>query len=281
MKIFPSIEKAFRRSRDRVFARLRSFDQFRQISLLTINSDIVLVTRQFADHKLTFSPHETIGKSLFKNGHFQRGLADRVLEIIGEPGGKTLLEIGANIGTHSIYLTRSGKFDRLICIEPEPRNVKLLKQNLFLNDLTDKTTVVECAVGDHNGVVDFYFDESNYGASSMIKPKDEACSTRVPLRRVDDVLRGVDVSPDDIGLVWMDIEGAELEALKSMRELVDRRIPILMEYVPSRYGRSEADEMTAYLSQHYGRCVLFSGKSEREMDIRNLPGGENDILLLP
>lgn len=136
-------------------------------------------------------------------------------------------------------------------------------------------------MGDHNGVVDFYFDESNYGASSVIKPKDEACSTRVSLRRVDDILREVGVSPDEIGLVWMDIEGAEVDALKSMRELVDRRTPILMEYVPSRYMPSEANEMIAYLSQHYGRCVVFSGKSEREMDIRNLPGGEYDILLLP
>lgn len=281
MKLFRTIERALRRLRDKVFSGLRTFDGFRYFSLLTINEDIVLVTRQFSDHRLIFSPHEAIGRNLFKDGHYQRDLADRVLEIIGETPGRILLEIGANIGTHSIYLTRSDRFDRLICIEPALSNVQLLKYNLLLNNLNDRTTVVECAVGDHDGVVDFYFNEKNFGASSITKPDDGTYSVQVSLRRVDSILREIDVSPDDIGLVWMDIEGAEPEAMKSMRELVDRRVPILMEYVPSRYGPSKATEMTTYLAQHYGRCVVFGGRSEREMDIRNLPDGTNDILLLP
>ncbi|WP_202324962.1 FkbM family methyltransferase [Mesorhizobium sp. 113-3-9] len=264
-----------------MFAGLRTFDRFRYFSLLTINEDIVLVTRQFADHRLTFSPHEYIGRSLFKDGHYQRDLADRVLEIIGQTGGRTLLEIGANIGTHSVYLTRSGRFDRLVCIEPAPDNIQLLKQNLSLNGLMDGTAVIECAVGDHNGVVDFYFDEKNSGAGSVTRPGEGARSVQVPLRRVDEILREVDVSPDDIGLVWMDIEGAEPAALRSMRDLLERRVPILMEYVPSRYEPSEASEMAADLAQYFGRCVVFSGKSERDVDIRNLPSGTNDILFLP
>lgn len=279
LKMFRPFDRALKRSRDKLFAGLRTFDGFRYFSLLTINEDIVLVTRQFADHRLVFSPHELVGRHLFRNGQYQRALADRVLEIIGQPFGKTLLELGANIGTHSVYLTRQGHFDRLICVEPAPNNIHLLKQNLALNGLAEKTSVIECAVGDRDGTVDFYFDEKNFGASSMTDHG--GTSVQVPLRRVDGILQDLDVSPEEIGLVWMDIEGAEPDAIRSMGEIVDQGVPILMEYVPGRYDRAKVSEMTEYLARSYRRCIVFDGKSEKQADIRELPEDTYDILLLP
>ncbi|MDX8460709.1 FkbM family methyltransferase [Mesorhizobium humile] len=280
MKIFVPVEEAIRRFRDGLFARLRSFDWFQTASLLALKDDIILVTKQFDDHILMFSPRETIGKDLFRKGHYQRDLANRVLDLVGVPKGKVLLELGANIGTHTVYLMRSGKFDRAVSVEPDPRNLKLLKHNLSLNELSNAVTVFECAAGDNEGSIDLYFGDHNFGASSVIKPNGSSRSVRVPLRRVDDILAEAKVSPGDIGLVWMDIEGAESEALKSMAELVRLQVPILMEYGPWRYGPERTDEIAEYLASHYRRCIVFGGKSEREMDIRNVLD-QRDILLLP
>lgn len=284
MKFFVSVERAFRRFRDnivvRLVVRLRNVRWFQNVTLLALQDQVVLVTKQFDDHRLTFSPYEFIGKSLFREGHYQRDLADKVLSIIGKPGGSTLLEIGANIGTHTVYLTRSAQFERVICVEPEPRNLQLLRQNLALNDLADRTTVVECAVGAREGVADFYFDVTNFGASSLINRAGSGTATKVSVRRVDTILRDLDIDPDEIGLVWMDIEGAEPDAIISMASLVDRRVPIVIEYAPHRYDVGKASEMANYLYNHYGRCIALD--TSKDVDIRALPhDGQFDILLLP
>ena len=280
MKIFVPVEERIRHLRDGLFAKLRSFDWFQTVSLLALKDDVVLVTKQFDDHILTFSPRETIGKDLFRKGHYQRDLANRVLDLVGVPKGKVLLELGANIGTHTVYLMRSGRFDRAVAVEPDPRNLKLLKHNLSLNELSSAVTVFECAAGDNEGSIDLYFGDSNFGASSVIKPNGGSRSVRVSLRRVDGILAESKVNPEDVGLVWMDIEGAEPEALKSMAELVKLRVPILMEYGPWRYGPVKTEQITKYLSDNYRRCIVFGGKSEKEMDIRNVLD-QRDILLLP
>ncbi|WFP61481.1 FkbM family methyltransferase [Mesorhizobium sp. WSM4904] len=281
MKILVPVEEAIRRLRDSAFAKLRSFDWFQTTSMLSLKDDIILVTKQFDDHQLTFSPRETIGRDLFRKGHYQRDLANRVLDLIGTPPGNILLELGANIGTHSVYLMRSGKFDRAISVEPDPRNAKLLRQNLALNDLSDAVSVFECAAGDGEGSIDLYFGDANFGASSVIKPNGGSRSVEVPLRRVDGLLGEAGVSPGDIGLVWMDIEGAEPDALKSMSDLVQRRVPILMEYSPEKYGPAKATATADYLASHYRRCIAFgAGGSEKETAIRDVVE-QRDILLLP
>lgn len=255
-----------------------SFGWFRSLSLLTMKEDVLLLTRQFGDHKLTFSPHETIGRDLFRKGHYQRDLATRVLELVGTPRGETLLEVGANIGTHSIYLMLSRKFERAICIEPDPRNFKLLKQNLELNDFSDVVAAFQCAAGDREGSIDLYFSDDNFGASTVIKPKASSRSVPVRLRRVDCIMAEAGISPDDIGLVWMDIEGAEPEALNSMADLIKRQVPILMEYSPQRYGPAEVQRIIE-MAGNYRRCIVF-GRSESEMNIRDVTE-QRDILLLP
>lgn len=280
LKFLLPAEKALRRLRNNAISRLWHVDWFQR----ALKDQVVLITKQFDDHRLTFSPYEFIGGNLFRQGHYQRDLADRVLDILGgESTGKTLLELGANIGTHTVYLTLGGRFQRVVCIEPHPRNLQLLKQNLILNDLDTRTSVVACAVGDHEGIADFYFDESNHGGSSLIKPEwVTGAPISVPVRRVDGILRDLNISPADIGLIWMDIEGAEPEAIKSMAELVEIKVPLVMEYAPSRYDHSKAKEMTGYLSKHYGRCIVLSPGEEREVDLRDLPrDGQFDILLLP
>ncbi|CAN7432916.1 FkbM family methyltransferase [Mesorhizobium caraganae] len=278
MKFLLPIETAAHRVRAKIFARLMSFGWFRSLSLLTMKEDILLLTRQFGDHKLIFSPHETIGRDLFRKGHYQRDLATRVLELIGTPPGSTLLEIGANIGTHSVYLMLSGKFERAICIEPDPRNFKLLQQNLEMNDLSGSVTALQYAAGDREGSIDLYFEDANFGASTVIKPEGKQRSVQVPLRRVDGILSEAGTSPDDIGLVWMDIEGAEPEALSSMADLVQRQVPILMEYSPQRYDPAKTQKIIE-LASAYRRCIVF-GRSESEMDIRGVTE-QRDVLLLP
>lgn len=285
MKFAQPVEQAIKRARTKLLDRAREYDFFRKLTLYMIGRDTVWMTRAFPDHMLTFSPHEVVGKSIYRRGHHQRDLAERVLEIIGEllgSAGKTLLEIGANIGTHSVYLMLGGRFERIVCVEPEPRNLALLRRNLLINGLVNKATVVECAAGDHDGDVELFVDDVNHGATSLLKTTGTTHSIRVPLRRVDHILSDHDVDPSDIGLVWMDIEGAEPAALRSMEPITARQVPLAMEFSPALYGPQGTADLIDFLAARYPRCVSFAEHRETWTTPQQIPRtGIFDIVLLP
>lgn len=283
MGLGKKLERRFHELRTHALDWCRSYYGFRRLTLYMIGRETTRLTHQFADHVMAFSPHEYIGKHLYLSGHFQRDHADAVLSVLDDlpgPRPRTLLEIGANIGTHSVYLTRRGHFDRMICIEPLPGNLDLLRENLRLNGLTGMATVVDCAVGDNEGHVDLHVDDTNHGAGSLMKTARSARSIRVPLRRVDNILGELGIAPGDIGLVWMDIEGAEPDALKSMEGITAIRVPILMEFSPALYGSEGTSALIDYLAARYETCIVFAG-APRRMPVREIPHRSADILLLP
>ena len=79
-------------------------------------------------------------------------------------------DIGAHIGTHTIYALRSGRFDRAIAFEPEPRNARLLAMNLDANGLSDAVTVVPKAAGAAAGSAMLHLHPRNTGAHAIDVP---------------------------------------------------------------------------------------------------------------
>lgn len=283
MKIFLEAELAFRRLRKRIVRRLNNRQSFRRATLKRLDPDIIWMTRAFPDHILTFSPHEVIGKFIYREGGFQRDLTERVLALLRERGavrGRVAIEVGANIGTQSVYLLLSGLFEHLVCVEPDERNLRLLKRNLSDNGLEDRTTIVASAVGDHDGEVGFHVDDINHGRGGLLRTDGTARTVRVPLNRLDTILSNLGIDPSDVGFVWMDIEGLEYEAFTTMHLLLSRRVPILFEYSPAIYGAEKTERMKSLLARHYDQCILM-GADETALKVEDLPHRAGDVLLLP
>ncbi len=78
---------------------------------------------------------EVIGRNLITNGSFQE---EKIVEVMVFLKNKYkfspdhFVDIGANIGTHSIYALKCGHFKRVMAFEPVEDNFYLLKKNLDL-----------------------------------------------------------------------------------------------------------------------------------------------------
>lgn len=57
------------------------------------------------------------------------------------PEGAVLWDVGANVGLYSCYAARARRC-RVIAFEPSVFNLELLARNVFLNQLTDKITIM-------------------------------------------------------------------------------------------------------------------------------------------
>lgn len=286
--LFKTLEGRLRAFRRRLSLSLSSGRRGRKLLLDSLSPSVTSMTLDCGDHVISFSPHELVGRRIYVEGHFERDRVEEVLDVLtGEKllpaGGATVLEIGANIGTQTVYFCKSGRVRRLLAVEPDPRNLRLLRRNIDDNGLAAMAKVVAAAVGDFDGKAQLHMSASNHGQSSLVRAAPDSASVEVDVRPMPAILAEADLDPGDVSLIWMDIEGAEPMACRSMASLLERKVPLMMEFSPDLYGRQGTADFIAFLSAHYPRCIHFGRGARRQIAPAQLTGEarQSDILLLP
>jgi FkbM family methyltransferase len=257
----------------------------RELLIQCISPRVLTMTADCGDHVLTFSPHDYIGRKVYRKGHFERDHVERLLTVLRDRGidlSGTLLEVGGNIGTQTLYFALGSSVPRIVTVEADPRNFALLTENIRRNGLEDRITAIACAAGEASGTIDFFQHPDNHGKSSATRqsPRDRQIS--VPVRTVGEILAEAGVPAEDVSLIFMDIEGYEPVAARSMIPLLERQTPFYLEFSPVFYGPAGTRAFAAFLGQYYTRCMVFREDSGTEMALADLPIGEDqfDLLLL-
>lgn len=226
-----------------------------------------VVYRNLGDHKLVVDSSELIGRSILKAGHFSRDTLEAAVSFLRAAGtlhrDAVFLDVGANIGTHTVYASLTGCFPEFVCVEPDPANFELLAANIALNGLTSRVRLVNAGAGDKAGELDLYRIDQNGGASSLVAPSNgrPASAVKVEVKRLDDIMAGLGIGCDRVGLLWMDTEGFEPSIWKGMPRLLAVKPNIVLEFSPRIYGADLTRSFCAELLACYGRIrVLDAGK---------------------
>lgn len=171
--------RRLRKARNAAASRFFDTRFGRRLLIENIGPRVVSMTVDAGDHLMTFSPADYIGRKVFRKGHFEREAVDRLIVILRERGllrkNATLLEIGGNIGTQTVYFALSDTYAHMISIEPDPRNFPLLQLNIRQNRLEEKVQLVNCAAGEYEGEIDFF---STSTTTARAAPSAKARQTR-------------------------------------------------------------------------------------------------------
>ena len=142
-----------------------------------------------------------------------------VLDQLTKPG-KTVVEVGANIGVHTIPLARKCAPGPLYCFEPQQRVFQVLCANLALNDIGNAIAYPE-AVGEAEGEVVVppidYEGALNLGGVSM-RPAGSP-GARVRVVNLDSLRL------PSLDLLKVDVEGFEPAVIRGARETIARCRP--------------------------------------------------------
>jgi FkbM family methyltransferase len=115
-----------------------------------------------------------------------------------------VVDIGANIGISSLFFLTRNPDVRCYLYEPDPSNVERLQANLA--DFEDRIAVIEAAVADYSGTVEFGVEETGrYGAVGAQTGR----TIEVACRHINDVLDSVLQSESRIDLLKLDVGGLE------------------------------------------------------------------------
>lgn len=100
--------------------------------------------------------------------------------------GATMLDVGANIGYFSVLAARAvGPAGRVIAIEPERRNLRVLRLNTWAHD---QVTIVPVAAWHSRTALELRFNASNAGDHQVHEASEGAAGTLVPAIALDDLL---------------------------------------------------------------------------------------------
>ncbi len=138
------------------------------------------------------------------------------------PEGTAYLDCGGYDGYTSIEFARYCKYNysKIIMFEPDPDNVVLCQQSQRFNKLHD-FILVQAGCSDEDGEILF---ESGLQGMSRFATVNDISETveKIKTVKIDSVVKN-----DKVGFIKMDIEGAEMLALKGASETIKRDKPLL------------------------------------------------------
>ena len=154
------------------------------------------------------------------------------------PDNGVFLDIGANVGNHSIFINKNRPDVKIIPIEPEPRAVSLLKSNIRLNKCNNiNTNFLGYAMSCRPGF-------------SYLQWRSSITSTHISLRNGELIEEGIKVPCillQEIicknAFLKLDIEGMERFILNDAKDILIKNKPTLMIECLNSHKHNKLNEM--------------------------------------
>ena len=201
---------------------------------------------------------DAVGRGLYRRGIHEPTLTGYILG--NYTAGDSFLDVGANIGYFSCLFGKlAGSRGTVVAIEPEPQNSELLRQNIAQNSLAN-VIVHSCAIGAQDGTAPMgIYTAANRGRHSLVDTASYRTTIDVPVRRLDDVVRGANVS--SWALLKIDVEGYEPFVLQGAAETLSRTESLVLEYAPDDWRKAGTEPAALFeqLAEHFVHIHLFEG----------------------
>lgn len=175
--------------------------------------------------KFNLVPGEIVDQYIATEGIYER----RFLRFFREtlPPGAVMIDIGANIGNHALYLRNI--CSAIHCFEPNPTAAKRLHQNVALNE-AHNIHVHEIGLGDRNAMLPFASNVvGNLGNSGFLEGQEHQAGSfekiDLPIVRADEAI--ADLALSRLDFIKIDVEGLEEQIFKGLDATITRFRPLI------------------------------------------------------
>lgn len=160
-----------------------------------------------------------IGRELYFYGKFEKEELEICQKFINEDS--TVIDIGANIGIHSVFFANLAPKGMILSIEPQTTIYPILLHNI---KKYNNIIPLNIAVDKNLNISQFFIAEDNaYSSLKDTKRKKIVNNQKticLPIDLIIDIFKKVD-------FVKIDVEGFETNVVLSMRKLLERDKPVV------------------------------------------------------
>lgn len=154
--------------------------------------------------------------------------------------GGSVLDIGANIGNHSLYF--SNFFKKIHCFEPSNKIFSILKINSIL---ANNIECYQTGISDTDGVASLLVTEGYLGCSQVTNTSG-GNTQEISIAKLDSMADKF----EDVSLIKLDVEGHEYEAISGGEFLIRKYRPyILFEQHESDFHDGDGTKVIDLLKQ--------------------------------
>jgi FkbM family methyltransferase len=149
---------------------------------------------------------------------FMTNHENEIMEFFIPKEGDTIVDVGAHIGLYTLIAAkRVGPTGKVIAIEPDPENFKILKKNILLNQLSN-VKALRCAVYSTKEKLKLFLPELEEGRTIFNTVMQDRAGTsnnflEVEANTLDNIMNENNII-QRVNYLKIDVEGAELEVLK-------------------------------------------------------------------
>jgi len=178
--------------------------------------------------------------------------------------GDVCFDLGSNIGFYPALAAQCiGEKGRLVCVEPDIRNIPTLKKNINLINPSIKTSLLNIAISSTS--TKKYLHQTTQTNLNVLydAPNGKSDYSLVECLTTDDLADKIGIKPD---FIRMDIEGHEVSALAGMKKLIrsSKKLKIFFELHPNLYGLNNdiKKELEVLFDNNFlCKYMISSGKS--------------------
>ena len=180
-----------------------------------------------------------------------------------------VLDVGANVGIYTIPIAK--RVQTVYACELDPLNIAILKENMFLNGVTENVVVLPFACGDSAKIVDVKFRGLAYGdALQLIEGGDpqntrlghQNHSAKVVQFSLDDIFVKLDLSRPN--KVKIDVDGNEITVLQGMKDLIRGANEVYFEDSLSDSCREVVQFLLSTGFEKYQSVEMFSKNNKNQ-----------------
>ena len=230
-------------------------------------------SKDFYGLKYKGNLNNNIDANVFFYGAFEKPLLfflrDTLNALITETPKAIFMDIGANVGHHSIFLSKFAS--QVLAFEPYPKVNMQFKKQIAHNNISN-IQIFETGLSDRRETLNYYaptgnnegigsFDESSIG-------KGNTSYGKLELQEGDQVIESD--SWKNIKLIKIDVEGFEKKVIKGLSRTIEEERPVIVCEIT--YGQQlsfvSIEELSSYLPKNYEILTFDTRKLDGSKDKR-------------
>lgn len=135
--------------------------------------------------------------------------------------GSVIIDIGANIGNHTIFFSKICDAKKVYAFEPQKNIFEILKKNVEINEVDNIVELYNMGVGkEHIFANVMVLDRNNYGMSRLNKTE----KGNIEIDSLDYLLMN---KVAEVDAIKIDVEGMELEVLEGAKNIINKFKPLI------------------------------------------------------
>lgn len=237
------------------------------IEKIEISDDNVIMTSRDLDIKIVCQEgDERIPPIEILNfNHYEKNDTKIIHRLI--KNSDVVLDIGANIGWHSIGFSKFKKNIKVFAFEPIPQTYKILLENIKINKIRN-ITPFNFGLYDKNTTLIFYYHPTGSGnaSSKNLNPERKPIKIKSKVFPLDLLVEKVPMSK--INFIKCDVEGAELFVFKGAEKSISKFKPIIFTELLRKWSKSFGygpNDVVSLLKKYGYRCFISNQSCLKEI----------------